>query len=91
MRVGKLPLNPYFPPGDVKLADAVRELAARHHAMLLANQGQVVAGASLEDAVYSAEELEETARVFLLLRGQDMRPLNVAEVADLEQRFPPTG
>lgn len=91
MRVGKLPLIPYFPPGDAKLAHAVRLLAARHHAVLLANHGPVVAGASLEDAVYAAEELEETARLFLLLRGQDTRPLTAAEVAELEQRFPPAG
>ncbi|WP_108397534.1 3-oxo-tetronate 4-phosphate decarboxylase [Devosia submarina] len=90
MRVGKLPLVPYFPPGDPKLANAVRELAARHHAVLLANHGSVVAGASLEDAVYAAEELEETARIFLLLREQDYRPLTAAEVTELKQRFPPT-
>jgi ribulose-5-phosphate 4-epimerase/fuculose-1-phosphate aldolase len=90
MRVGKLPLVPYFPPGDAKLAVAVRGLAARHHAVLLANHGPVVAGASLEDAVYAAEELEETAKLFLLLREQDIRPLNAAEVTELEQRFPST-
>src|SRR5690606_25131723 len=88
MRVGRLPLIPYFPPGDLKLADAVREMAGRHHAVLLANHGPVVAGASLDDAVYATEELEETARLFLLLRGQSYRPLDAVQVAELERRFP---
>ena len=50
MRIGTLPLVPYFPPGDLDLAKAVKEMASRHHAVLLANHGPVVAGKSLEDA-----------------------------------------
>lgn len=88
MRVGKLPLVPYFPPGDRALAEAVREKARHHHAMLLANHGPVVAGRSLESAVYAAEELEETARLFLMLRGERTRFLTPAQVAELGVRFP---
>jgi len=88
MRVGTLPLVPYFPPGDMDLAKAVREVASKHHAVLLANHGPVVAGASLEDAVYATEELEETAKLFLLLRGAPIRPLTAAQVETLRQRFP---
>lgn len=88
MRVGALPVIPYFAPGDLDLAKAVREMASRHHAVLLANHGPVVAGVSLEDAVYATEELEETAKLFLLLRGQKTRPLGPAEVEDLRRRFP---
>jgi ribulose-5-phosphate 4-epimerase/fuculose-1-phosphate aldolase len=88
MRVGKLPLVPYFPPGDVDLARAVKELAGRHHAVLLANHGPVVAGTSIEDAVYATEELEETAKLFLLLRGTATRPLDAAQAATLRERFP---
>lgn len=88
MRVGKLPLVPYFPPGDMALADAVRETARRHHAMLLANHGPVVAGKSLENAVHAAEELEETAKLFLMLRGEKTRFLTPEQVADLKARFP---
>jgi ribulose-5-phosphate 4-epimerase/fuculose-1-phosphate aldolase len=88
MRVGKLPLVPYFPPGDRALAEAVREKARHHHAMLLANHGPVVAGRSLESAVYAAEELEETARLFLMLRGERTRFLTPAQVAGLRVRFP---
>lgn len=88
MRVGKLPLVPYFPPGDRALAEAVRDKAKHHHAMLLANHGPVVAGKSLESAVYAAEELEETAKLFLMLRGAPTRFLSQSEVADLLVRFP---
>ncbi|QDU91678.1 L-fuculose phosphate aldolase [Pirellulimonas nuda] len=88
MRVGSLPLAPYFPPGDLALAEAVATLAQRSRAVLLANHGPVVAGAGLEQAVYAAEELEETAKLFLLLRGQPIRPLTEAQVADLRVRFP---
>ena len=87
MRVGRLPLVPYFPPGDLELAEAVRPLAGRHHAVLLANHGPVVAGDSLADAVYATEELEETAKLFLMLDGRAVRPLTEAQVATLRERF----
>lgn len=87
MRIGRLPLVPYFAPGDKALAEAVRALASRYHAVLLANHGPVVAGNSLEDAVHASEELEETARLFLMLRGQPIRPLTAEQVADLRRRF----
>jgi ribulose-5-phosphate 4-epimerase/fuculose-1-phosphate aldolase len=88
MRVGTLPLVPYFAPGDLDLARAVREMASSHHAVLLANHGPVVAGSSLEDAVYATEELEETAKLFLLLKDIETRPLTTTQIADLEKRFP---
>ncbi|MCB1743193.1 MAG: aldolase [Gammaproteobacteria bacterium] len=86
MRVGRLPLVPYHPPGDEALAGAVGALAGEHHAVLLANHGPVVAGTSLADAVYATEELEETARLFLLLRGQAIRCLTPEQVAALRAR-----
>ncbi|HCL63432.1 MAG TPA: aldolase [Rhizobium sp.] len=87
MRVGRLPLVPYFPPGDQALAEAVRSLAGRHHAMLLANHGPVVAGTSLANAQYAAEELEETAKLFLMLQNHAKRVLTPEQVADLRRRF----
>lgn len=87
MRIGKLPLVPYFPPGDIDLAKAVREMASDHHAVLLANHGPVVAGKSLEDAVYATEELEETAKLFLLLQGRKTCFLSQEQVKGLETRF----
>lgn len=88
MRVGKLPLVPYHIPGDPTLGDAVKGLAGQHSAVLLANHGPIVAGKSLEAAVYATEELEETARLFMLLRGQNPHCLNDEQVAELEARFP---
>ena len=88
MQVGKLALAPYYAPGDAALADAVRRLAGKHHAILLANHGPVVAGTSLTAAVYAIEELEQTARLMLLLQGQPTRLLTAEQVADLNRRFP---
>lgn len=90
MRVGRLPLVPFYPPGDPALADAVRGLAGTHQAVLLANHGPVVAGSSLAAAVDATEELEETARLHLLLQGHRTRPLTPEQVADLRRAFPPT-
>jgi ribulose-5-phosphate 4-epimerase/fuculose-1-phosphate aldolase len=88
MRVGKLPLIPYFAPGDPTLGEAVGKLAAKHSAVLLANHGPVVAGSSLSAAVNAIEELEETARLHLLLHGRPTRYLTPEQVADLRKRFP---
>ena len=88
MRVGALPLVPYYRPGDQALGLAVEALADRHHAVLLANHGPVVAGTTLEAAVYAIEELEETAKLFLLLLGRAVRPLTAEQVADLKAHFP---
>ena len=87
MRVGRLPLVPYFPPGDEALAKAVGKLAGKHHAVLLANHGPVVAGTSLDTALYATEELEETAKLFLMLQGSAIRNLTAAQVAELRKRF----
>ncbi len=89
MRVGSLPLVPYFAPGDLQLADAVRRFAGKHHALLLANHGPVVAGSSLAAAADATEELEETAKLFLLLQGRRIRALDAVQVAALRER-PPT-
>ncbi len=88
MRIGTLPLVPYHAPGDVELAEAVRRLAGKHHALLLANHGPVVAGSSLAAAADAVEELEATARIFLLLQGHRLRLLSDAQVADLKARYP---
>ena len=88
MRIGKLALIPYYPPGDMKLADAIADVAPRHHSVLLANHGPVVAGSSLSGAADAIEELEETAKLFLMLRGQKTRFLTPEQVAELEARFP---
>jgi len=88
MKIGKLALLPYYAPGDLTLANAVREVAGRHHAVLLANHGPVVAGKDLPTAVYAIEELEETARLYLMLRGERLRLLTPDQVAELHLKYP---
>jgi ribulose-5-phosphate 4-epimerase/fuculose-1-phosphate aldolase len=88
MRIGRLPLLPYHRPGDPALEPAAEQLARRSHALLLRNHGPVVAGTSLAEALDALEELEETAKLFLLLRGLPTRPLSEAERSALTP--PPT-
>lgn len=83
MRVGKLPLIPYLRPGHPGLADEVAKLAPHYNAMLLANHGPVIGGASLREAVFNAEELEDTARLWFTLRPHGMVLLNEEQVAEL--------
>jgi 3-dehydro-4-phosphotetronate decarboxylase len=87
MKIGRLPLVPYYRPGDPALGDAIKGLAGKHSAVLLANHGPVVSGRSLEAAVYATEELEETAKLFLLLRNTATRPLNDAQIEELKTVF----
>jgi 3-dehydro-4-phosphotetronate decarboxylase len=87
MRVGRTALVPYYRPGDPAVADAIRGLAGRYTSVLLANHGPVVAGIALEAAVYAMEELEETAKLRLLLNGLNPRLLTRAQVRDLVDHF----
>ena len=87
MRLGKVRLLPYFMPGDAAMGDAIRGLAGRRSAVVLAHHGPVVAGRDLEAAVYAMEELEETARLTLLTRGMNPNLLNQAQIAGLVNKF----
>lgn len=88
MRAGRhVPLVPYYRPGDAAMEPAIEAAARGAKAVLLANHGPVVCGATLTDAVHAAEELEEAARLALLLRGQPVRTLTPAQVDDLLQTF----
>ena len=88
MRVGRtMPLVPYYRPGDVAMEPAIAEAARGARAVLLANHGPVVSGATLTDAVYAAEELEEAAKLFVMLRGTGFRLLTPPQVDDLLDRF----
>jgi ribulose-5-phosphate 4-epimerase/fuculose-1-phosphate aldolase len=88
MRIGTLPLVPYYAPGDMKLAEAVRGFAGKHHAVLLANHGPVVAGSSLSAAADAVEELEATAKLYLMLRHEKVRCLTPAQVAEIRAKHP---
>ena len=88
MRVGRtMPLVPYYRPGDPAMEPAIHQAAKNARAILLANHGPVVSAATLRDAVYAAEELEEAAKLFLLLRGHPMRLLTPPQVEDLLTTF----
>lgn len=87
MRCGRTALIPYHRPGDPAVADAIRGLAGRHASVLLANHGPVVAGKTLEAAVYAMEELEETAKLALLLRNLNPRLLDAEQIAELARVF----
>jgi len=87
MRLGKVELLPYFRPGDPAMGDAVRSLAGKRSAVMLASHGPVVAGLELEAAVYAIEELEETAKLCLLLRGMSPAILSDAQIRDLATHY----
>ncbi|MBS8260715.1 aldolase [Roseibium polysiphoniae] len=87
MKLGKVKLLPFFMPGDDAMGEAVRGLAGRRTAVLLANHGPVVAGKNLETAVYAMEELEETAKLAVLLRGIEANGMGQADVERLVKRF----
>jgi len=85
MRVGKTALVPYHRPGDPLVGDAIRGLAGKYTSVLLANHGPVMAGKTLEAAVYATEELEETAKLHLLTRGLNPRLLTDEQIAELQK------
>ena len=87
MKCGQTALVPYYRPGDPAVADAIKGLAGKYSSVLLANHGPVVSGESLEAAVFAIEELEETAKLYLLLRGLNPRYLTPEQVEDLVRTF----
>jgi 3-dehydro-4-phosphotetronate decarboxylase len=87
MRVGKLPLIPYFRPGDKALAKEIAKQAEKNAAVLLANHGPVVSGNDLDSAMYAMEELEETSKLMLLLQGQRIRTLGKSQIQELCETF----
>lgn len=89
MRCGATALVSYFRPGDPAVADAIRALEGRYTSILLANHGPVVAGDSLEAAVFNCEELEESAKLYILLRDREPRLLTRPQVEDVARSFRP--
>lgn len=87
MQLGKVTLLPFFRPGDPEMGQAVRGLAGRRSAVMLANHGPVVAGRDVEAACNAIEELEATARLALLTRGMGAVGLNAAQIAELVTMF----
>lgn len=87
MRVAPLGVVPYFRPGSDELAEAIGKAAERHDSLLLRNHGLVCLGRSFGEAVDRAEELEETARLHFLLRGERVRRLTEEEQAEIRRVF----
>ena len=83
MRVGRVPILPYTAPGSADAAPLIEAAARDHSALLLANHGPVVSAATFRAAVFAAEELEETARLVLLIRGLALRVIPAAELSAL--------
>ena len=87
MRVGTVKMVPYVRPGDPKAGDLIRGLNGSYAAVLLANHGPVVTGRDIFSAVYAAEELEETARLLVILRGAPTRRLAADQIQELKTAF----
>ncbi|WP_138469954.1 aldolase [Poseidonocella sp. HB161398] len=85
MRIGYMPVIPYYRPGSAQIGEDLAEAAARHkvQAFLLASHGVVVLGRDIDDAVNNAEELEETAKLLFLLKGEKLHYLTDDEIAEL--------
>lgn len=90
MRVGRVPCLPYVAPGDPAMGQMIRDLGGRHGAVLLGNHGPVVTGKDLRAAVFAAEELEETAKLAVLLANRRVRSLSPRDIAQLEERYAAT-
>jgi len=87
MRVGKLPVVPYIRPGSPLIAEHVEKLAAEHNAILLANHGPIISGKNIREAVFNAEELEETAKLYFMLKPFGMNTLTQENVEELNTTF----
>lgn len=87
MKLGKVQLLPFFRPGDPAMGQAVRGLAGKRSAVMLANHGPVVAGKDVEAACNAIEELEDTARLAMMMRGFQARKLTPAQITDLVTHF----
>ncbi|MEL7131464.1 MAG: aldolase [Pseudomonadota bacterium] len=87
MKLGKVKLLPFFVPGDPAIGDAVRELKGSRSAVVLAHHGPVVAGKDVEAACNAIEELEDTARLALMMRGMDNVGLSEDQVRAVVTKF----
>ena len=87
MRFGRLPVVPYFRPGEPEPGRAIAPYAAASRAMLLANHGSLVSEATLDAAVAVAEEVEESCKLFLMLRGSALRTLSTEQLDELAAVF----
>ena len=87
MKLGKVKLLPFFLPGDAAMGEAVRGLAGKRTAVMLANHGPVVASKDVEAACNAIEELEDTARLAMMIRGMSPQGLSNDDIGRLVTKF----
>ncbi|MEM7732480.1 MAG: aldolase [Pseudomonadota bacterium] len=87
MQLGRVKLLPFFLPGDPAMGEAVRGLAGKRAAVMLANHGPVVAGKNVAAACNAIEELEATARLAMLMRGIPANALSEDQVQAVITKF----
>ena len=87
MQLGKVRLLPYFIPGSAEIGSAIKDLAGKHSAIMLANHGPVVSAKTLEAAVYASEELEATSKLAYLTRALEPNALTTKQVNDLVSQY----
>ena len=86
MKVGHIPLISYARPGAASVAEQVAQLANRVRGVMLERLGPVVWESSVSKASFALEELEETARLWLLSEPRPA-PLDAAALAELAETF----
>ena len=87
MKLGRVKLLPFFLPGDPTMGEAVRSLAGKRSAVMLANHGPVVAGKDVEAACNAIEELEDGARLAMMTRGMNPNGLTTEQIAQVVTKF----
>lgn len=86
MKVGHIPLIGYQRPGSLNVAEQVAQLANRVRGVMLERLGPVVWESSVSRASYALEELEETARLWLMTQPRP-EPLSQAALDELRETF----
>ena len=87
MQLGQVRLLPYFIPGSPEIGSAIKGLAGKHAAIMLANHGPVVSAKTLEAAVYASEELEATSKLAYLTRALEPNALSPEQVNELVSTY----
>jgi ribulose-5-phosphate 4-epimerase/fuculose-1-phosphate aldolase len=86
MKVGHIPLIAYERPGSPKVAERVAQLANSVRGVMLERLGPVLWESSVSRASYALEELEETARLWLMSNPKPA-PLDQAALDELREVF----
>lgn len=93
MKVGHVPLVPYHRPGDPEVAKRVAAMIESGlradkplRAVMIERLGPNVWHRSLSAAMAALEELEETAKLWLL-SGRAVEPLSATAIDELKQNF----